>query len=216
MRLTDVRLFLSNDEFPRELRSEFLFRSCYVSHYVTRRVRELRLPRDYKGLLVRGCLLGGEPRISVEGNLIVPVEFSSARYMSLRPGEEHKFFVEMLADGLARTAEGYRVPVVEMKAILDDFREGGYRNEWTHQKKNLRAIGVQSSLLCSLDPEHFWLVLRLEKKGVVVFEQQILETKPDEVIFAHRFKDVVLDNDAIIVVDKFGKPLFSPPSASWR
>lgn len=38
MLLRDVRLYLS-DEFPRVNCSEFSFRSCYISHFLTRWMR---------------------------------------------------------------------------------------------------------------------------------------------------------------------------------
>jgi hypothetical protein len=68
---------------------------------------------------------------------------------------------------------------------------------------------VQASLSCHLDTEKFTLTLKLERKGMTLFEQQILETKPDELIFAYRFKDVVAEDNRVVVKDKFGKPIFS-------
>ncbi|MCX5747479.1 MAG: hypothetical protein NT062_33865 [Proteobacteria bacterium] len=152
-----------------------------------------------------------EARISVERNLIAPAGFSSARYAALHPGEEHEFFIAMIVDGLERCAHQHEIPIIELRTALEAFRRGGYRNEWTHQRKRLRQVGLQASLLCSLDPERFRLILKLEKKDVLVFEQQILETKPDELIFAHLFKEVVVDGDAVVVNDKFGQQLFSMP-----
>lgn len=206
----DLRLYLS-EEFPRGIGSEFLFRSCYFSNFLTRRVRALRLLRDYKGFIIQGCQVITPPRISPEANLIVSVGFSSAAFAELRPGEEHEFFVAMTVDGLDRCAQQHQIPIAELTTTLEEFRRCGYRNEWTYQRKLLRQVGLQASLLCSLDPERFRLVLKLEKKHRAVFEQQILETKPDELIFAHRFKEVVVDGDSVVVKDKFGKALFSMP-----
>ena len=57
--------------------------------------------------------------------------------------------------------------------------------------------------------EKFVLTLELKSKGTVVFDAPILETKPDETIFAYRFKDVVLEGQTVVVKNKFGKPTFS-------
>lgn len=115
----------------------------------------------------------------------------------------------MLVDGLERCARSHKIPLVELLGAVDEFRRGGYRNEWTHQRKILRPVGLHASLQCRLDSERFVLTLRLENKGATVFEQDILETKPDELIFAHRFKEVVLEECDIVVKDKFGKPTFA-------
>jgi hypothetical protein len=63
-------------------------------------------------------------------------------------------------------------------------------------------------LLCELDLSWFHLVLEVERKGEVIFSQEILRTLPDEVVYAHRFKEVRLDGQTLRVEEKFGKPLF--------
>src|SRR3954466_2323170 len=115
----------------------------------------------------------------------------------------------MLLQGLQRCSRCYCIPLSDMKAAIDEFRAGGYRNEWTFKTTTLRGVGLQASLNCSLDMEKFTLTLKLERNGVVVYDAPILETKPDEIIFAYRFKDVVLDGQAVVVKDKFDKPTFS-------
>jgi hypothetical protein len=53
------------------------------------------------------------------------------------------------------------------------------------------------------------LTLRLDRKSETVFHERILETKPDEIIFTHRFKHVVLDGDNLVVTNKFDEPTFT-------
>ena len=120
----------------------------------------------------------------------------------------------MIFEGLARCAQEHEIPISELTMAIEEFRRGGYRNTWTHQRKLLRPAGLHASLLCALTSDRFGLILKLESNGATVFEQEILETKPDELIFAHRFKEVVLECDAVVVKDKFGKPLFSMPASS--
>lgn len=213
MLLKDVRIYLNSDEFPQVMRSDFLFRSCYISNYLTRSVRQLRLSREYKGVLVQGCSNPPASRISAERNLIVPVNFSSGDYAGLQPGEEHEFFIAMVAEGLRSCAPEFDLPLNALMGALEEFRRGDYRNEWTYQKKPIRALRAHASLLCSLDSQRFRLVLKLENKNGIVFEEEILTTKPDELLFAHRFKELAIDGNAIVVNDKFGKQLYSRP---WR
>jgi hypothetical protein len=211
MLLRTVRLYLHSDEFAQAARSEFLFSSCYVSNFLSRRVRDLGFRSDgFKGVLIQGrCEADGPVRISSEGNVIVPVHFDQPRYESLGTGGKHEFFIGMVVEGLEKCARHHRIPFVDLMAAIDEFRRGGYRNEWTYQKKLLRPFGIQASLLCRLDAQKFALTLKLERKGTTLFEQEILETKPDEVVFAHRFKEVVAEEDRVVVKDKFGKPIFS-------
>jgi len=96
-----------------------------------------------------------------------------------------------------------------MKSAVEDFRHANYRNEWTHKKKFLRDAGLTAYLMCRLDPERFILTLRLDRKNAIIFNNAILETKPDELIFAHRFKDITIEGEDVIVRNKFDKTIYS-------
>lgn len=216
MRLRHVYLNLYRDEYPKALATPFGFRTRYVCNFLERRLRPMKYHVDgFSKVCVQGRHQPLETCPIVGEHAALPtVAFDQARYESLRPGEEHEFFIAMIVQGLDRCAQHHQIPIAALKDALDEFRRGGYRNEWTHQTKLLRQVGLQASLLCSLDPERFRLTLRLEKKGTTVFEQQILETKPDEIIFTHQFKEVLVDGESIVVTNKFGRPLFSLPIPS--
>jgi hypothetical protein len=142
------------------------------------------------------------------------VAFDTRAYEALAPQEHHEFFIRLLLDGIERCARFHRLPLSELRACVEDFRRNDYRNHWTHAKKTLRQVGLQASLLCRLDEDEFVLTLRLERKGTTVLENVILRTKPDEIIFSHKFRDIVLEKGAVVVRDKFGKPVFSVDAVS--
>jgi hypothetical protein len=144
-----------------------------------------------------------------ENALRIPVAFDQQRYESLAPGEHHEFFIGMLCEGLEKCSAQFSIPRTAIMQWIEEFRRGGYKNEWTHKTKLLRPAGIRATLLCRLDIERFVLTLRLERKGAVVFDEVILETEPDEIIFAGDFKDVVLVDNTVVVTDKFGRPTFS-------
>lgn len=211
MLLKDISLYLNVDEYERIYRSDFQFRSRYLCNFVRRRITPLRFRAEgFGSIAVQGCR---EPKegCPIEGEKVaVPkVKFDRQQYESLRPAECHEFFIGMLLQGLEKCAHRHRIPLLEMKAAIDEFRVGGYRNEWTFKKRIFRPVGLKASLNCSLDMEKFILTLEVERKGVVIYDAPILETKPDELIFASQFKDVVLDGQALAVKDEFGMTTFS-------
>lgn len=211
MLLKDVSLYLSVDEYQRTYGSNFEFRSRYLCNFVRRRVAPLKFQAmGFGSIAVQGCR---EPKeecpIRGEKVAVATVRFDQQRYDSLEPAEYHEFFIGMLLEGLEKCARHRIIPLSEIKTAIDEFRAGGYRNEWTHKSRAFRTVGLQASLNCSLDMEKFVLTLKLERKGVTLYDAPILETKPDETIFAYRFKDVVHDGQSVIVKDKFGKPTFT-------
>lgn len=211
MRLKYVFLSLFLEEYPRALASSFDFQNRYLCNFLERRLHELKFDaQGFNKICVQGRHRPEESCPIISENAAVPsVAFDEERYKSLGASAHHEFFIGMLLDGLEKCARYHKIPLSEMKAAIEQFRQGGYRNEWTHQKKLLRAAGLQASLLCSLDTEKFALTLKLEREGVTVFEKKILETLPDELIFAYQFKEVALEGETIVVKDKSGKPTFA-------
>ena len=156
MLLRHVYLYLATDEFPQGMGSEFLFRCCYLNNYLTSRMRELRLVREYRGIFFQGSGVVGVPRIGFERGLLVPVAFSPTRYAALHPGEEHEFFIAMITEGMERCAPEHSIPIDAMQAALEDFRRGGYRNEWTHQRKLLRPVSTRRCFAHSIRSASGW------------------------------------------------------------
>lgn len=211
MLLRYIALCLEYDDYERNYRSDFLFRSRYLGNFVTRRVAPLRFKTDGFGrIVISGCCEPIEACPIVGDNAAnATVLFDQQRYESLAPAECHEFFIGMLLEGVEKCARFHQIPLSEMKSAIDDFRAGGYRNEWIFKKKLLRPVGLQASLNCSLDMEKFILTLKLERKGVALYDAPILQTKPDEIIFAHKFKDVVLEGQTVVVKSKSDKTTFS-------
>ena len=209
--IRDVALDLNPDEYPLPYRSEFGFRTRYLCHFLRRRAQAGR----WRGLgvsklCVRGCRADAGAPLARAGRVVVaPVRFDQEAFDGLGTQDRHEFNVAMLMAGLSKLAPCLETSTSEVASALEAFRRGGYRDEWVHQSRLLRHAGLRATLLCAMDPGRFVLTLRLERGGGTVFEGEILETKPDETIFAHRFRDVAIDRGAVIVSDRFGKTAFS-------
>jgi hypothetical protein len=214
--LKHLYLYLNEDDFPDDVQVPFGFKTRYLCNYLERELRRLRyMTEGFSKICVRGCIdaISNCP-IVPENAAMASVVFDRREYESLAPEEHHEFFIRMLVGGLEKCARFHRIPLAEMCACLDEFRRGGYRNDWVHETKTLRQVGLRASLLCRLDVDAFVLTLRLERNGTTVLEDAILKTKPDELVFSHRFKDVVLKGSAVVVRDKFGRPTFSVDAVS--
>lgn len=211
MLLKHIYLYLNLDEYPNDLATSFGFRTRYICNFLERRLRTLKFyTEEFSKICVQGRYSLEEACPVVPDNAAVPsVMFDQDRYQALGSNEQHEFFIGMLCEGLEKCARYHRIPLAEMMGAIEDFRRGGYKNDWVHQTKLFRAVGLCASLLCSLDTERFILTLRLERKGTIIFVEPILETKPDEIIFAYQFKEVVLDGDSVVVKNKFGESIFS-------
>jgi len=209
--LKHIYLYLNLDEYPAELATPFGFQTRYVCNFLERHLRALKFHAEgFSKICVQGCRVPGEScPIVPDNSALAPVRFDQRSYNSLRQTQRHEFFLAMLSEGLEKCARYHDIPIEDLRRAIEDFRAGDYKNEWVHQTKLLRPTGLRATLMCSLDMNKFVLTLRLERSGNVVFEEPILETEPDELIFAHRFKEVVLDGDSVVVRDRFGGAAFS-------
>jgi len=211
MLLKYIDLYLNLEQYPSELATPFGFKTRYICNFLERRIRPLKYDTDgFSKICVQGNRVPEQSCPIVSETAAVPsVAFDEERYRVLENDEIHEFLIAMLVEGLEKCARHHRIPLAQMQDAIEDFRSRGYTNEWVHRKKLLRGTGLRAYLLCSLDIEKFTLTLRLERNGRTVFEEPILQTKPDETIFAYRFKDVVLNENTVIVTGKFGDPTFT-------
>jgi hypothetical protein len=211
MLLKHIYLYLNLDEYPDELATPFGFRTRYICNFLEKRLKPLKYQADgFSKICVQGKHVPEEACPIISENAVVPsVMFDQERYQMLDTDEHHEFFIGMLCEGIEKCARNHHIPLAAMMEAIEDFRRGGYKNEWIYQTKLLRPAGLRASLLCSLDTDRFVLTLQLERKGETIFMEPILETKPDEIIFEHRFKEVALADDSVVVKNKFGENIFS-------
>lgn len=211
MRFKYIYLYLNLEEYPDALSTEFGFRTRYVCNYLERGLKEEKFEsQGFDRITIQGKHVPEvQCKIVPEHALHVPVAFDEDSYAKMRPDMEHEFYLGMIESGLHKCAGQFSIPLARLASSIEDFRRGGYVNEWTHKTKSLGRSGLKATLQCRLDAERFVLTLILARQGRQVYDAPILETKPDELIFGGRFKDVVLSDGYIVVTDRFGDPTFS-------
>lgn len=217
--LNDVSLYLNVDEFERSYGSDFQFRGRYLCNFVRRGLRRKRcMVTGFGSVAIQGTVAnGGGCEVRGERVLVSRVPFDVVEYervvewrRSNGDGHEyHEFFVRMLADGVRQCPSEYGLPIAVIEAEVEEFRAGGYRNEWVHCRRVFKGEGVVATLMCAMDTESFVLRLVVERRAVVVCNAIVLKCKPDELIFEYQFKDVKLVGGNVVVLDKFDREVFS-------
>lgn len=140
--------------------------------------------------------------VNTSNALSTDVIIDRQEYNRLKTKQEiNDYFIEQLTRGLEETNKHVDIPLYELLQGMQKFKEGGYENKWTFKTRQFRDLGIKCRLNCNLTLENFHLNLQIEQKGKkVIFDKEILKTKPDELIFLHQFKDVVVQGDQIQVV----------------
>ncbi len=210
MILKFLYVYLNPEEFRDDLGVQFGFRTRYLCNYIERNLKLIKFKSDGFGKI---CIMGTlkskfECSIVPENALRVSVPFNTSEYLNLPPDDWHEFYIKLLTDGLNQIDLKYSIPKSEIFDSISSFRIGSNVNEWVFVSKKTKDRKITALLVCSLDQYKFILRLILKRDQLVIFEKQILETKPDEIIFAYRFKNMFINNDELVVADKFGDSLY--------
>lgn len=211
MILKELYLYPDLVEFEDAIVHLFRDQSRSICNYLERQLKPVKFDADgFK----RICFIGkDEPNSECYVNsskvLIVEVYFDEKKYKSLKKDQLNTFFSQMLVSGIEKCQKQFEVPVDELLRGIENFLENGCLNRWTFKTKSFKDIGVKCALECELTIEAFYLSLVFYKGKETLQTREILKTEPDEIVFTPMFKNLRLDENTLIVMDKFGDAVFS-------
>ena len=211
MKLTGIFLYPDLGEFKSDAALSFRNQTRFVCHYVQQFLAARKIETDgFNRLCIVGRRVASGASVRNSSNvLVVEVPFDIAEYEKTPEDDLPEYVIAVLTAGFIKGGKDVHLPLELFQQAIASFRQAGYRNNWVNARKMFRSTGVSCQLLCELDRSAFQLILEVQRGGEQIFSQEILRTLPDEVAYAHRFKDVVLEGHTLIVRDKFGKSLFA-------
>lgn len=218
MLLRDISLYLNLEEYDRLFNSEFQFRTRCLCNFLRRRIISERIRSEGFGSIAIEGTEHRVPECAIEGDrvLVARIPFEEAEYKSATTIEMQEIFISMIEKGIEICRRSHDVPAKLISRGIDDFRDGGYRNEWVVKTRSYRHLGLRAVLTGRLSVTQFELRLRLERGSREVLNTTVLDTLPDETVFSHRFKDLSLDGTSLSVKDKRGRPVYSVDIGTLR
>lgn len=209
MLLRHIYIYLDLEEWPERLHRPVGFESRCVCNFIEQRLKQLRYHTEgFSKLVVTGTKAPIDECPVESVNAVCPtVVFDEQRFLVTEGVGRLEYFMELLTAGFNKCAQFHSIPLQELLSYLEEFRRGGYRNEWVHKRRTFRGTGLSAELCCCLTMDYFSLNLRVESRDAVIFDQEILRDLPDELIFDYRFRDIELKNDRLRVTSKVSNPL---------
>lgn len=191
---------------PREISVPISFETRALCNYVQRFARTLKIEtQGFNQIVVHDDPFRPDltaPRVVPEKTLEVPFKFDVVRYKGAVEAEKQRYFCEVLREGLRCVISSQDLRLEPLWDRIDEFERGGYQNRWIHQSKNLRGSGLVAELHCELSAEAFNLTLAICKKTGTVTTINVLTTKPDEICFHYKFKDIELREDHLVITNR--------------
>jgi len=189
---------------------EFGFHNRFIGNYLSRKLKESKVETiNIKRIILIGYLNEFNEDSLFESSLRIFVPFNKVQYDILKKDELPDFFIEMYKTGIIKASQTHEVPVEFLLTKLVEFKENNYKNEWEFKSKTFKEIGIKATLFCKMTMDFFSLTLVLTKKNEVVFTKEILNTLPDEIIYHWQFKDIILENNEIKVLNEFKDPIYT-------
>ena len=195
------------------LRYDFLLRTRFLSNYFSREVRKYKIEVDGFNMISIALLPdinNSYSSLTAINVLEVYLPFQKERYDLVRGTNDCSYYLELFECGFVEASKSSKIPLSILMEILQAFKLGGCLNEWTHKKKQFKSENLNVELKCEFDTNCFQLRLIISSLDTkeIVFNGIIARTEPDEVLFEKMFKDILIEDDKIIVTDNSDRPRF--------
>jgi hypothetical protein len=214
MNLRYIALHMDSDsQYKDPFRDNFNLNSRFISNYLSIQIRKLKLETDgtFNMLGVSPSLdINNVCRIVGEKALKARILFDKEAYEQLSELEKYEYYLQLLEDGYKICAQYKKIPLEHLLKLHQGLRDNSYKNEWLHKKKKFKEHGIEVILNCFFTSFDFQLVMSVSdiksKKGLV--SGTVIRTLPNEVCFDSLFKDVIIENDELIITEYQDRPKF--------
>ncbi|MDP4203735.1 MAG: hypothetical protein Q8861_13700 [Bacteroidota bacterium] len=215
MNLRYIALYMDYDSgYEDPFRDNFNLHSRFISNYLSVQIRKLKYATDgtFNMLSIAPTIVIKHLcRIVGEKALHTCISFNRDAYEQMNDIEKYEYYLKLLEDGYRICAHYKNIPLADLLKLHDDFRQNNYKNEWLHKKKRIKEHGLDIILNCYFTSTDFRLVMTacdlVSKKELI--SGDVIRTLPDEVCFAHLFKDLKIENEHLIITDFLDRPIFS-------
>lgn len=138
--------------------------------------------------------------------LRVELPFNQEKYEKVKQTNNFSYYFDLLEKGFKEAANYKDIPLEDLLRITEEFKNSGAKNEWVFKKKTFKQHGLEISLNCYFTTLDFKLVMTIRSisSKEVLCSGTIIRTLPDEIYFDRTFKDILINNDKIIVTDSSG------------
>lgn len=203
-----------NDYIENEnnLRFEFQQHTNFIDDYFSKAIRKHKYKTDgsYNMISVAATQFEIKPtKLIGFGDVIgVNLPFDRTRYEQIKGTSDCSYYLELLEEGFKKASEFKEVPLKSLLNIIEEFKQGGCKNEWVHKKKRFKEDDLEVTLTCDFTTNYFQLVATFNqistKKELV--SGVLIRTEVGVSIHEGMYKDILIKHDEIIITDNSDSP----------
>lgn len=215
MNLYYIHLGLDYDDYIVK-QEKFLYQynlnNRFISNYFSKAIRKHRYKTDgtYNMISVVATEFEIKPTKLVGfGDVIrVNLPFDRTRYEKIKGTSDCSYYLELLEAGFKKASEFKEIPLEILLNLIEEFKKGGCKNEWLHKKKRFKEDDLEVVLTCEFTTNYFQLVATINQISTKqeLVNGVVIRTEPDEICFEGMYKDILINNDEILITDKSDSP----------
>lgn len=214
MNLRYIALYMGTESgYKDPFRDNFNLNARFISNYLSIQIRKLKIETD--GTF---NMISVEPsatkehlyKIVGEKALNTRVLFNREVYIQMNETEKYECYLKLLEEGYKICAQYKNIPLEQLLKLHQVFRDNEYKNEWLHKNKKFKEHGIEVKLNCFFTTYDFQLKMVVYdiKSKTELASGTVIRTLPDEVCFAHFFKDVIIESNELVITEFQDRPKF--------
>jgi hypothetical protein len=210
MTFNKIYLYLDNDEYEREIRSDFLFETSIICDFINRKLKKLKYKSDkIKVLGIRLNNTGKLDSTIEDGYCEVCIPADYEIYKTYIDSDKIDYFLDKINSGLNSIKQKIDLPYDDIDNIINDFKESGSVNKWKFKTFKSDDRRFKADLNCQITLSKFMLFLVLYDGEVEIFNERVFSCLPDTMIYEPSFKEVKFEDGFAKIYDSFNEELCS-------
>ncbi|EDM25987.1 hypothetical protein LNTAR_19357 [Lentisphaera araneosa HTCC2155] len=208
-RLRKIALNLNRSDWPNDYGYQFLLRSRCLCNYIERRLKKeiVELIDSTKIVITGEKRENSQFYINSSNIACLNVPFNPETYDLLKEHEYNAYMVNFLKEHITNEPNICNQEANKLFDIITDFENEGSINKFIYKKKINKDKKLKIILEQTLTVSEFVLKLDIQKSKESVYSKIILKTDPDELAFHYRYKDIVFEDNFLIVTSRTSEPL---------
>jgi len=208
-------------EYNQTILQRFQYNCNFISHYLSLSVRKKRFLTDgtfnsigvyfsFSDQVMNFDKVGWKSLHDLHCSLIVSSEAFEQYLHEHNLEKRYEFYLSCLERGYAFINQHKAIPLDLLMGLNDEFRKIGYKNEVVFKKINIPLFGLRIVLTQVLSTIDFKLVISAfdSKTSTLIAEGTVFRTMPDEIFYRHHFKQVIVENNQLLILDFLDRPSF--------
>lgn len=216
MKLRSINIVARSEFQDRNFWDIFNYNTDFIGNWMSRKVRLLKLPTDGTFNQINVVLSPYDDRCYTDVFRILQVEYHFSQediqnYLSLKNEDDRlNFYIELLKKGLRRAAQYKDINLDVLIALVEEFQNNEYRNEWLFKSKTIRERNIRVVFMRCFTTYAFELKLYLyDKKNKLIAEKTVFKIYPDEIFVQGLFHSITKDSNHLYIDNTFDRHVLS-------